>query len=126
MKTKMDPPSLLASIAGVSTAGVSLSKAIYDLISSLRGVPEELSNITRNISDLSLILAGLCRVLRDGRKLYRRKLLRRVSSAIGRIDKIQETIHDLISKVGRLFRLKWLFTRSKAMQLLYQIESQKA
>jgi hypothetical protein len=122
----MDPPSLLASIAGVSTAGVSLSKAIYDLISSLRGAPEELSNISRNISDLSLILAELRRVLRDGRKLYRRKLLRRVSSAIRRIKKIQETIHDLISEVGGLVRLKWLFRRSKAMQSLYQIESHKA
>lgn len=124
---KMDPLSLLASIAGVSTAGIALSKAIYDLISSIRSTPKEISDIARGISDLSLILRELRRVLKDGRKLYTRKLLRRVNSAVRRIQRIHEIIGGLIGNDGMegLVRLKWLFRRSRTMHLLYQIESHK-
>jgi hypothetical protein len=123
----MDPLSILAGIAGVATAGVTLSKSIYDLISAMRGTPREVSDIARGISDLSMILSELRRVLRDGRKLYTRKLLRRVGSAVRRIRRIHETIHDLINgdEMDGLARLKWLFRRSKTMHLLYQIESHK-
>jgi hypothetical protein len=41
----MDPLSPTASIAGVTTAGVALSKAIYELTSSIRGAPKEVSDI---------------------------------------------------------------------------------
>lgn len=122
----MDPLSLLSGIAGVSMAGVSLSKAIYDLISSVRSTPKEISDIARGISDLSIILSELRRVLKDGKDLYRRRLLRRVSSATRRIERVHEDIRDLIYGVGEgLSRLKWTFRRSKVNQLLYQIESHK-
>ncbi|KAH6649516.1 hypothetical protein F5144DRAFT_607669 [Chaetomium tenue] len=51
----MDPLSLLAGIAGVATAGIQVSKAIYDLVSTIRGTPKEISDIARGVSDLSMV-----------------------------------------------------------------------
>ncbi|KAF5638779.1 uncharacterized protein FTJAE_5168 [Fusarium tjaetaba] len=41
----MDPLSIIASIAGIATAGTSLSKAIYHFISSTRGASREMADI---------------------------------------------------------------------------------
>lgn len=121
----MDPISLLAGIAGIATAGVSLSRALYNLITSIRGTPKEISDIAREISDLSMIMSELRRVLKDGSGIYRRKLLCRVRSAVRWINTIYEALHDLIDGVDGLARLKWLFRKSKAMGMLYQTESHK-
>lgn len=123
-RCRMDPLSLLAGIAGVATAGIQVSKAIYDLVLTIRGTPKEISDIARGVSDLSMVLGALRRALK-GSKLYRRKLLRRVRSAIRRIDQIHVQIRDMISEVNRFASLKWLFRRSKTTHLLYQIESLK-
>lgn len=121
----MDPLSLLASIAGVTTAGIQLSKAIYDLVGNFRGAPSEVSDIARSISDLSRIFNELRRALRDGSDMCRKSLLRRVKSTIRRVYSIQNDIWDLIDGVDGLARLKWIFRRSKVRDLLWRIESHK-
>ncbi|KAK2001191.1 hypothetical protein LX36DRAFT_708741 [Colletotrichum falcatum] len=121
----MDPLSVIASIAGISQAGASLSKTIYELVSSMRGAPKEIADIARGIHDLSLILSELRHVLRDGKALYRRKLLRHIRSASRRIHKIHKEIKRLIDVGSGFGRLKWALRRSASMQLLYQIEGHK-
>lgn len=123
----MDPLSVIASIAGVSTAGISLSRAIYDAILSMRDAPREASSIARGLSDLSSTLRELRRVLNDGRDIYRQRLIRRVASAVRQIGQTQHEIQNLLllNGPGGLGRLKWIFRKSKTMALLYAIESQK-
>ncbi|KAI3319687.1 hypothetical protein HD806DRAFT_525351 [Xylariaceae sp. AK1471] len=121
----MDPLSIIASIAGISTAGISLSLAIYDVVSSVRNAPREVSAIARGLSDLSFILRELRRVLKDGKDIYHRKLIRRVASAVKRVGRVQGEIEALLDGSGGLTRLKWIFRKSKAMELLYAIESHK-
>ncbi|KAL6408842.1 hypothetical protein AUP68_07788 [Ilyonectria robusta] len=75
----MDPVSIIASIAGIATAGTALSKAIYQFISSTRGASREMGQIAHTIVDLSIILGELRRVLRDGAELCNRKFLRRIN-----------------------------------------------
>ncbi|KAI0517461.1 hypothetical protein F5B22DRAFT_603052 [Xylaria bambusicola] len=121
----MDPLSVIASIAGVSTAGIALSRAIYDIISSVRNAPKEISDIAKGLCDLSFILRELRRVLKDGQDVYRRQLIRRVASAIKRVSRIQDEIEDLLDLTGKGAKLKWLFRKSKIQGLLYTIESYK-
>lgn len=123
----MDPLSIIAGIAGISQAGTSLSRAIYDVISSARGAPKEMHDIARGVSDLSIVLQELRRVLKEGREIYSRRLLRRVRSAGGRIGKIHTQIERLLDTGrGGIARLKWPFRKPKVTQLLYQIESCKS
>ncbi|KAH8683993.1 hypothetical protein BGZ61DRAFT_455491 [Ilyonectria robusta] len=81
----MDPVSIIASIAGIATAGTALSKAIYQFISSTRGASREMGQIAHTIVDLSIILRELRRVLRDGAELCNCKFLRRIKSVARRI-----------------------------------------
>jgi hypothetical protein len=121
----MDPLSVIASVAGISTAGISLSRAVYDLVSSVRNAPREVSAIAKGLSDLSYILRELRRVLKDGKDVYRRKLIRRVATAVKRVGRVQREIQSLLEGSGGLARLKWFFRKSKTMELLYAIESHK-
>ncbi|KAI0968673.1 hypothetical protein F4678DRAFT_442456 [Xylaria arbuscula] len=121
----MDPLSVIASLAGISTAGIALSRAIYDAISSIRNAPKEVSTIAKGLCDLSVIFGELRRVLKDGENVYRRKLIRRVASAIRRVGRVQSEIKELLHGTGTLPKLKWAFRKSKAQELLYAIESYK-
>ncbi|KAF6837845.1 hypothetical protein CMUS01_04880 [Colletotrichum musicola] len=121
----MDPLSLTASMSGISQTGTSLSKAIYDLISSTRGAPKEISDIARGIADFSVILRELRRVLKDGVSLFRPRLVRHIRSATKRIGAIHDEVGRLIDVVSGVARLKWAFRRSATTQLLYQIEAHK-
>ncbi|KAI0451939.1 hypothetical protein F5B21DRAFT_485137 [Xylaria acuta] len=121
----MDPLSIIASIAGISTAGISLSRAIYDAISSVRNAPKDVSRIAKGLCDLSFTLRELRQVLRDGKDIYRRKLIRRVASAIKRVGRVQREIEGLLDATGSLAKLRWAFRKSKTMELLYAIESHK-
>lgn len=121
----MDPLSVIASIAGISTAGVALSRAIYDAISSIRNAPKEVSSIAKGLCDLSVVLGELRRVLKDGQDVYRRKLIRRVASAMRRVGRVQSEIRELLDSTGTLAKLKWAFRKSRAKELLYAIESYK-
>ncbi|CAJ2503471.1 Uu.00g108650.m01.CDS01 [Anthostomella pinea] len=76
----MDPLSIIAGIAGISQAGASLSRVLYDMISAARNAPKEMTDMARGISELSTILDELRRILRNGKDVYRRKLLRRVGN----------------------------------------------
>ncbi|KAI0428685.1 hypothetical protein F5Y09DRAFT_343398 [Xylaria sp. FL1042] len=121
----MDPLSVIASIAGVSTAGISLSRAIYDIISTIRNAPKEVSDIARGLCDLSFILRELRRVLKDGQDIYRKRLIRHVASAIKRVGRVQSEIEELLDIRGGGTKLRWAFRKSKVTELLYTIESHK-
>lgn len=121
----MDPFSIISGVAGISQAGASLSKLIYDIISGARNAPREAFDIARGVSDLSIILSELRRILKDGKDIYSRKLLRRVSSAMKRISRLHGLISAMLDVSNAAARLMWTFRRSKATSILYQIESHK-
>ncbi|KAJ4044532.1 hypothetical protein NW761_008557 [Fusarium oxysporum] len=121
----MDPLSLIASIAGIATAGTSLSKAIYHFISSTRGASREMVEIARNISDLSCILYELRRVLQDSADLCSHKLLRRIKSAMRRISAIHDGIYALMDSSKGFQTFRWSLKRSEVQYKLTLIESHK-
>ncbi|RBR15705.1 hypothetical protein FVER53590_13369 [Fusarium verticillioides] len=121
----MDPLSIIASIAGIATAGASLSKAIYHFISSTRGASREMVDIARNISDLSCILSELRRVLQESAELCSRKLLHRIKSATRRISAIHDDIYALMDNTRGFQTFRWSLKRSEVQYKLTLIESHK-
>ncbi|KAF5648943.1 hypothetical protein F52700_762 [Fusarium sp. NRRL 52700] len=121
----MDPLSIIASIAGIATAGTSLSKAIYHFISSTRGASREMADIARNISDLSCILSELRRVLQESADICSPKLLRRIKSATRRISKIHDDIYALMENIRGFQNFRWSLKRSEVQYKLTLIESHK-
>lgn len=124
----MDPLSIIASVGGVAQVGASLSKKIYNLISTARGAPKEVADIARGISEMSVILTEIRRIVRTRKNLFRQKLLYSIRSATRRIKIIQKKIDKLLSidVNGEVGRLKWIFTRRpEVVELLQQIESHR-
>jgi hypothetical protein len=121
----MDPLSIIASIAGIATAGTALSKAIYELISSSRGAAREMADMARTIADLSIVLGELRRVLKSAAELCSRRYLRRIKSAMRRIAKIHDEIHDILDGIQGFASVKWRFKRSELQAKLALIEGHK-
>ncbi|KAF5571023.1 hypothetical protein FPHYL_743 [Fusarium phyllophilum] len=121
----MDPLSIIASIAGIATAGSSLSKTIYHFISSTRGASREMADIARNISDLSCILSELRRVLQESADLCSHKLLRQIKSVTRRISAIHDDIYALMDSTRGFQTFRWSLKRSEVQYKLTLIESHK-
>ncbi|KAF4502590.1 hypothetical protein FAGAP_1176 [Fusarium agapanthi] len=121
----MDPLSIIASIAGIATAGTSLLRAIYHFISSTSGASREMADISRNISDLSCILAELRRVLQESADIFSRKLLRRIKSATRRISTIHDDMYALMDSIRGFQTFRWSLKRSEVQYKLTLIESHK-
>ncbi|KAK4183378.1 hypothetical protein QBC35DRAFT_467335, partial [Podospora australis] len=93
---------IVASVAGISTAGAALSKAIYTILATIRDAPDEMADIASGITTLSLILDQLKSVMRKGNDLM--------------------INHDGVS----IARLKWLFRRPRIRDLSARIECHKS
>ena len=87
----MDPFSvigLLSGLAGVPSAGASLSKTLYDTVSTVRGAPREMLSIAEGVADLPIVLDQLRRVLRDGKHVHRRNLRKGIHGVWCRIEDV--------------------------------------
>ncbi|KAF5012751.1 hypothetical protein FDECE_1171 [Fusarium decemcellulare] len=121
-----DPLSIIAGVAGVATAGVSLVGVLYDTIDTYRNAPKEIRSMARGIQDLSLVLDQLKEVLIDGRELHTRRLLRSIALAIRHIENVHEDVWDIIEQGDSGFaRVKWAFRKTKIKDLTSKIEAHK-
>ncbi|KAJ4320922.1 hypothetical protein N0V84_005626 [Fusarium piperis] len=123
----MDPLSIIAGVAGVATAGVSLVEVLFDTIESYQNAPKDIVSIARGVQDLSIILDQLKQVLIDGRNMHTRWLLKSVASAIRQIEYVHAEVWGLIPRGGSGFdRVKWTSRKGKVRDLLNKIETQKS
>ncbi|KAM0425969.1 hypothetical protein ACHAPT_008908 [Fusarium lateritium] len=122
----MDPLSIIAGVAGIATAGVSLVEVLFDTIDSYQNAPKDFVSVARGIQDLSIILDQLKQVLIDGRNMHTRWLLKSVASAIRQIEYVHAEVWELIPRSGSGFeRVKWTFQKGKVRNLMNKIETQK-
>ena len=122
----MDPLSIMGGVAGVATAGVAISSALYDLIASIRDAPIEMIEIARGVHDLSTVLRELRRVLKKAYKILRDRLLKAVKSVMDRIRDTQDEVDRLLDVEGGLSRIFWAFRKSRANKLMATIEGHKS
>ncbi|KAL2674084.1 hypothetical protein Neosp_012530 [[Neocosmospora] mangrovei] len=123
----MDPLSIIAGVAGIATAGVSLVEVLFDTIDSYQNAPKDIVSVARGVQDLSIILDQLKQVLIDGRNMHTRWLLKSVASAIRQIEYVHSEVWELIPRSSSGFeRVKWTFRKGKIRDLLNKIETQKS
>src|SRR5688572_7734964 len=125
----MDPFSILAGVAGIAAAGGHLSAAIFSLIVAIHDAPKEMKDMARGVSELSLVLRELRRVLKDGTGLYRPHLLRLVKASTRRIRGLLDEVQDLVDHSKGLksaVRVILLFrTKARSAKLVGKIETLK-
>jgi hypothetical protein len=124
----MDPLSIIGSVAGVATAGLSLVTILFETLDTYRSAPKEVSTIARGIQDLSLVLDQLVDALSTGHEMHTRRLRKSALAVVKRIDDIHDEVWDLVERGGSGFgRIKWTFLLKRKMrELVSRIEAHKS
>ncbi|KAM5341904.1 hypothetical protein ACJ41O_014935 [Fusarium nematophilum] len=117
----MDPLSVLASVAGIATAGAALANTLFRLIRTAHHAPREIQSIAIEISSLTSALEHLHDILANGSAFIKPSFLQGVRAVVTNIKATQEDISKMISDQGVFARIKWM----KATGLLSDIEKHK-
>ena len=103
----MDPISILASIAGVATAGTQVASALFSLVKAVRNAPREMRDIANEMTDLTCVLGHLHDILLAGHSFSRPSYLGAIGAAINNVETTQQEIRGLIDDKSYRKRLMW-------------------
>ncbi|SPJ79434.1 uncharacterized protein FTOL_07825 [Fusarium torulosum] len=120
----MDPLSIIASIAGIATAGVQLSKTLFHLTRTYRNAPREIQSMAIEMSGLTVTLEHLRDILTTGHAYTKPLFFEGVRNVIKNIQSTQQEIQNLAKKVDDqpiFARFKWY----KSTRLLSDIDKHK-
>ena len=122
----------LSAVAGVATAGVQLSKSLYDLYSTVKASRQEIEDVANNVSLLAMVLEELDNVLCNDKSNFKPKLREAAKSIVLRCATIFEDIQkhtgtDLDLK-GKRFceKVVWYFRKERVKPLRSNLESLKS
>lgn len=122
-----DPLSVMASIAGVATAGITISIALYDITFHIKRAPKQVAEMAKELSLLSSILRIVKNAMGDNAKHCKPRLLQDLKSMLGKIKTIHGEVKDLTKDSARtMYRLKLVFKSTKTKSILAKIEAFKA
>lgn len=82
-----------------------------------------MKDVARGISDMSVVLYELRRILRKHGGLFKRRLLSRLDSAAKRVRAVHGEVRSMIRRSDAVVaRVLWVFRQVKVLQLLSMIE----
>lgn len=122
----------LSAVAGIATAGAQLSKALYDLYSTVRTSGQEIQDVAHNVSLLAMVLEELDDVLCDDVSNFRPQLLEAAKLIVLRCASIFEDIRKHTGADANLKgkkpyeKLAWYFKRERVKPLRSSLESLKS
>ncbi|KAF4470436.1 hypothetical protein FALBO_2666 [Fusarium albosuccineum] len=117
----MDPLSVLASVAGIATAGAALANTLFRLIKTVRHAPREIRAIAIEMSSLTATLEHLHDILTNGASYTKPSFLQGVQHVVKMIRSTQDDISSMISDQTIFARGRWM----KAAGLLSDIQKHK-
>ena len=117
----MDPLSIIASIAGIATAGAQLSNTLFRLIRTVRNAPREIQKIAIEMSGLTATLEHLRDIVKQGQSYTKPLFFEGVSNVIKNIQATQQEISKMVADQTIFARWKWL----KAARFLSDIDKHK-
>jgi hypothetical protein len=122
-----DPLSITASIAGVATAGVTISMGLYDLAHKIKNAPKEVSVLAQELSFLSSLLRSMRRMIRDHAHLCKKRLITDTKDILKNIRGVYSDIKKLaMDSSSSFYRLKLLFKSSKTKAIMAKVEGFKS
>jgi hypothetical protein len=124
-----DPLSILASVAGVATAGTQLSLGLYKISNRLLNAPSEIAALAQELSLISSTTLHLEELVKNSRILAKTELLTITQAILSRFTKLQKDLRDIIKDIAKSKkskRLKWAFQHTKIQDVLLKINSLKA
>ena len=116
-----DPLSIIAGVAGVTTAVVDLASNIHRICDKYKSAPQEMRKLARGMTHLSTILEDVGDVLDDSKRngVYKPRVLTDTKSILDRFQNVIEEVTKIVER-NESFRgrLRWVFDSSKVRELL--------
>jgi hypothetical protein len=126
-----DPLSLMASLIAVATAGIQVSRTLYNFAGVIGGASEEIMSIGKEISAFSGVLRDLHDFLDDAKDLISKR-------ALANANRILEDCKEVFAKIQRMLdscnagprmnfwqSLQWSFRRDRVKPMCAKLESFK-
>ena len=121
-----EPLSVLASVAGVATAGVAISKMIYEIAHTVKHAPKEVSEMAGELSLLSSVMRYLRSALAEYIDVCKPRLIKDIRGTVSKIHDLHRQIKDVTkNSTSSFYRVELLFKSPKTKNLLAQIEGFK-
>ncbi|KAF5581994.1 hypothetical protein FPCIR_9852 [Fusarium pseudocircinatum] len=117
----MDPLSIIASIAGIASAGAQLSNTLFKLYKTVKNAPKEIQSVAIEMSGLTSTLEHLHDIIKSGQSYAKPQFCEAVRHVVKNIQMTQQEIDKMVADESILRRVKWL----KAARLLSDIEKHK-
>ncbi|KAF6522645.1 hypothetical protein HZS61_014173 [Fusarium oxysporum f. sp. conglutinans] len=117
----MDPLSIIASIAGIASAGAQLSNTLFKLYNTVKNAPKEIQSVAIEMSGLTATLEHLRDIIRTGQSYAKPQFCDAVRHVVENIQLTQQEISKMVGDEGILRRVKWL----KAARLLSDVDKHK-
>ncbi len=121
-QARMDPLSIIASVAGIATAGAAVTSALYTLITTVRSAPKEMHDIAAEMTNLTSVLEYLNGIIAGGLRITKPRFLKVLEQVVRNIETTQNEIKAMIDSRTILRRLRWVV---KAQGLISDIRNHK-
>jgi hypothetical protein len=124
----MDPISLFASVAGIGTAAVALSQAMFNFLDNASDAHHEIEEIAMELSDFSSDIETLRKILHASQIIYTVEYVDRVKRMIHLFRLLEKAIYNIIGKHGRRGKrqkLRVAFGMDKLDRLRGKVEALK-
>ncbi|KAF9773533.1 hypothetical protein IL306_008640 [Fusarium sp. DS 682] len=117
----MDPLSIIASIAGIASAGAQLSNTLFRLYKTVRHARQEIQSVAIEMSGLTVTLEHLRDIITTGRSYAKPQFCDAVRHVVKNIQTTQQEISKMVADESMFKRVKW----RKAAKFLSDIEKHK-
>lgn len=122
-----EPLSLLASIAGVATAGATIAIGLAELAHTIKHAPKEVVDLANELTFLSSLLQNLKLAIKSHGHLCKKKLVSDIRAILRNIRKVHVEVKKLaLESSSNFYRMKLFFRAPKTKATIARVESFKA
>jgi hypothetical protein len=140
-----DPLSIIAGVIGITAAAITSSKAFFELVNDIKGVPEEIRSVSRDVHAFYSIIFSLNVTLKEDDVKYvisgDEAMVEMTRNLAGPLDNCRAVLGELMVKIQKGFKpgsegkgsrmssinVKWtLFTKSEIRDLQLRLEATKS
>jgi hypothetical protein len=116
---------IIGSTIAIANSAATLSRALFNIVESIKNARREVANIAQQLSFLSSSLHTLADVISSQQDLCKPALYINTNSILSQYSLVDSELRKLVETPRKLARLNWCIKKNKVKSLLREIEAIK-
>ena len=116
----------MASTLTLASSAALLSRALFDVVETLKHARKEIASIAQHLSNLSGSLNLLADLIKVQQSLCRPALFKNTKAIIRQYGRLEIELKKLLESPQSMARLSWYIKKNRAKSLLKEIEAIKS